>query len=343
MFNNTRNTRRTALKIAFAACMGVSTFLTTMPSAVAAPVVKLRLASALPADQNSSFYVWYERFQSNLKASLNDAIEITYFGNGILGKEADTVQQVRLGGVDMMISGTSIWATVAPEVGVLDLGYLFDSYDHVGRALDGKAGAALSDILQKKANIKTLGYGYSFGARNVYTKKLIKTSADLQGVKVRVLPTPNFIATLKAMGATAVPMPFGEVYSGLQMGVIDGLEQDAANVLDAKFYEIAKYCTLTQHVFAPLVLEMNTASFERIPAQYKEAFLKAAADATSFQRKRAVEAEGKAFDELKKRGVTVTTVDREYFRKAVKPVWADFTKQYPSVQPILDAVDVARK
>lgn len=339
----TTNMRRIALKIAIAACVGVSTALVAVPSAVAAPVVKLRLASALPADQNSSFYVWYEKFQANLKASLNDAIEITYFGNGMLGKESDTVQQVRLGGVDLMISGTSIWATVAPEVGVLDLGYLFDSYDHVGRALDGNAGTLISDILQKKANVKTLGFGYSFGARNVYTKKLIKTPADLQGVKLRVLPTPNFIATFKAMGATPVPMPFGEVYSGLQMGVIEGLEQDAANVLDAKFYEIAKYCTLTQHVFAPLVMEMNTASFEKIPAQYKEAFLKAAADATAYQRTRAIAAEGKAFDELKKRGLTVTNVDLETFRKAVKPVWTDFTKQIPTVQPIIDAVATARK
>lgn len=335
--------RRIAVKTAIASCIEASTLLMTMPSASAAPIVKLRLASALPADQNSSFYVWYEKFQSNLKASLNDAIEITYFGNGMLGKESDTVQQVRLGGVDLMISGTSIWATVAPEVGVLDLGYLFDSYDHVGRALDGKAGVAISDILQKKANVKTLGYGYSFGARNVYTKKLIKTAADLQGVKIRVLPTPNYIATFKAMGATAVPMPFGEVYSGLQMGVIEGLEQDAANVLDAKFYEIAKYCTLTQHVFAPLVMEMNTASFEKIPAQYKEAFLKAAADATAYQRARAIAAEGKAFEELKKRGTTVTSIDLEPLRKAVKPVWAEFTKQAPGVQPILDAVDAARK
>jgi len=336
-------TRRIALKAGFTASIAAAVLLLNISDAVGAPAAKLRLASALPADQNSSFFVWYERFQANLNAATNSAIEITYFGNGMLGKEADAAQQVRLGGVDMMISGTSIWATLAPEIGVLDLGYLFRSYDHVGRALDGKAGELLADGLQKKANVKILGYGYSFGARNVYSKKPIKVPTDLQGVKIRVLPTPNFIATFKAMGATAVPMPFGEVYSGLQMGVIEGLEQDAANVLDAKFYEVAKYCTLTQHVFAPLVMVMNPASFDKIPAQYKPAVLKAAAEATDFERKRAIEAETRAFDELKKRGVTVSEIDRDYFRNAVKPVWTDFIKRYPDMQVVIDAAEAAKK
>ncbi|MBS1157132.1 MAG: C4-dicarboxylate transporter substrate-binding protein [Proteobacteria bacterium] len=337
------NSRRIALKTAFAACLGISTIFMTTPSAVAAPVVKLRMASSLPADQNSAHYVWFERFQANLKASVNDAVEVTFFANGMLGKEADVVQQVRLGALDMMVSGTSIWATLVPEVGVLDLGYLFDNNDHAGRALDGKAGEALSGILLKKANIKTLGYGFSFGARNVYSKKPIKTQADLHGVKVRVLPAPNFIATLKAMGATAVPMPGGEVYSGLQMGVIEGVEHDAPSVLASKYYEVAKYCALTQHIYNPIVVAMNSASFERIPAQYKAAVLKAAAEATSYERMHAAGAESKAFDLLKKQGVTVTAVDRESFRKAVKPVWAEFSKQYPGVQPVMDAVEAARK
>ena len=335
-------TRRFALKTAVALCLGVSTFLTTA-SALATPVVKLRMASSLPADPNSAHFVWFERFQSNLKASLNDAVEVTFFANSMLGKEADVVQQVRLGAVDMMVSGPSIWATLVPEVGVLDLGYLFENNEHAGRALDGKAGEALSDILLKKANIRSLGYGFSFGARNVYSKKLIKTPTDLQGVKVRVLPAPNFIATLKAMGATAVPMPGGEVYSSLQMGVIEGVEHDAPSVLASKFYEVASFCALTQHIFNPIVVAINKDSFDRIPAQYKTAVVKAAEEATSFERKHAADAEAAAFSELKKRGVTVTVADRQFFSKAVRPVWASFAKQYPSVQPVMDAIESVRK
>lgn len=147
--------------------MGISAVFTMIPGANAAPVVKLRMASSLPADPNSAHFVWYERFQSNLKAAVGDAVEVTFFANSMLGKEVDVIQQVRLGAIDMMVSGTSIWATLVPEVGVLDLGYLFENNDHAGRALDGKAGEALTEILQKKANIRSLGYGFSFGARNV--------------------------------------------------------------------------------------------------------------------------------------------------------------------------------
>ena len=309
----------------------------------AAPTVKLRLASSLPADPNSAHFVWYERFRDNLKASVNDAVEVNFFANGMLGKEADLTQQVRLGALDMMVSGTSIWATLVPEVGVFDLGYLFENNDHAGRALDGKAGQVISDILQKKANIKPLGFGFSFGARNVYSKKLIQAPVDLHGVKVRVLPAPNFIATLKAMGATAVPMPGGEVYSALQMGVIEGVEHDAPSVLASKFYEVAKYCALTQHIFNPIVVAMNKDRFEKLPSDLQMAILKAAQEATAFERKHAAEAETKAFDELKKRGVTVTPIDRASLAKSVRPVWDDFSKQYPAVKPMLDAVETVRK
>ncbi len=312
-------------------------------SAVAAPVVKLRLASSLVGDQTSSHFVWYERFRDNLKASVNDAVEVSFFPNGMLGKESDLTQQVRLGALDMMVSGTSIWSTLVPEIGAFDLGYLFDSNEHAGRAFDDKAGALTSELLLKKANAKTLGFGFSFGARNVYSKKMIKTPAELHGMKIRVLPSPNFIATLKAMGAAAVPMPMGEVYSGLQMGVVEGVEHDAPSVLGQKFYEVATHCALTEHIFNPIVALINKDSFARIPAEYQSAIIKAAEEATKYERNYAAEAETKAFDELKKRGITVVPIDRAQFSKMVRPVWDDFVKQYPSAKPLLEAVEAVRK
>jgi tripartite ATP-independent transporter DctP family solute receptor len=337
------NIRRASLKTAIAACVGLSSFFIPVMDVSAAPAVSLRMSSSLQGDMNSSHYVWFDRFQSNLKASVGDAVKVTYFPNNMLGKESDVVQQVRLGAVDMMVSGTSIWSTLSPEIGVLDLGYLFANNEHAGRALDGNAGKILTDMFLKKGNVVTLGYGFSLGARNVYTRHALKTPEDLKGVKVRVLPVPNFVATLKSMGAAAVPMPFGEIYSGLQMGVIDGVEQDAPTVLAGKFYEVAKFATLTQHIYNPIVVTMNKASFERIPAELKPAVLKAAEEATKYQRLQAAQAETKAFDELKKLGVTVTSTDRDLFYKSVKPIWGEFAKQYPAVQPILDAVESERK
>ncbi|HXP96032.1 MAG TPA: TRAP transporter substrate-binding protein [Telmatospirillum sp.] len=329
--------RRLSPKTILGLCLETTLLLAATPNAHAATVT-LRMYSSLPADENSSHYIWYERFKSNLEAKVKDAITVNYFPNAMLGKEADAVQQVRLGAVDMMISGTSIWSTIAPEIGVLDLGYLFADYDHVGRALDGKAGEILSTILAAKANVKPLGYGYSLGARNVYTRQPISKPADLQNMKIRVLPVPNFIATLKAMGAAPIPMPGGEVYSGLQMGLIDGLEHDAPTVLASKFYEIAKYGTLTQHIYNPIVVVINKAMFDRIPEALRGDVIAAATEATNYERKLAASTESKAFEDLKAHGVTVTATDRAFFRQAVMPIWADFSAKYPATVPILEAI-----
>ncbi|HWK46820.1 MAG TPA: hypothetical protein VNT30_19020, partial [Stellaceae bacterium] len=110
----------------------------------AAAPVTLRLSSSLPSDPNSAHWLWYDRFASSLKGKVGDAIAVQYFPDNQLGKESDVVGSVKLGVVDMMISGSSIWSTLAPEIGVLDLGYLFENMDAAGKVLDGEAGAQLS-------------------------------------------------------------------------------------------------------------------------------------------------------------------------------------------------------
>jgi TRAP-type transport system periplasmic protein len=308
----------------------------------AQPGLSLRMSSSLTADLNSSHFIWYDRFSKNLKASVGDKLSIAYFPNNQLGKESDVVQQVRLGAMDMMISGTSIWATAVPEMGVLDMGYLFQSADHVGKSLDGAAGATLSKLLADRASVVTLGYAYSMGARNVYTKLALKSAAELKGVKVRVLPVPNFVATLKLMGAVATPIPFGEIYTALQTGVVDGVEQDAPTVLAGKFYEVSKHCLLTQHIFNPVVPVIGKRAMERIPADLQKPFLEAAREATEYQRGQAGSTEVKAFEQLKALGVTVTPVDRAALAKDVAPLWADFTKQYPDIKAVVEAIQATK-
>ena len=103
-------------------------------------IISMRISSSMSADQNAAHYIWYERFATNVKSALGDRVKLAYFPDSQLGKEADIVQQVKVGSVDMMITGSSIWATVAPEFGMLDLGYVFDSYPHAFKALDGGVG-----------------------------------------------------------------------------------------------------------------------------------------------------------------------------------------------------------
>jgi TRAP-type transport system periplasmic protein len=326
--------RRALLRAAAAAAVSAP----FVGRAAAQAALTLRISSSLTADNNSSHFVWFSRFKNSLEASAGTRIALNYFPNNQLGKESDVVQQTVIGSMDMMISGTSIWATVLPELGALDLGYLFVGNDHVGKALDGAAGSQLSKLLVERTGVRTLGYGYSLGARNVYTRNPLATPADLKGVKIRVLPVPNFVATLKNMGAVATPIPFGEIYTALQSGVVDGVEQDAPTVLGGKFYEIAKHCMLTQHIFNPVMPVMSRRAYERIPADLQAAVEAAAKDATAYQRAQAAQSEATAFLELKKLGVTVSTVDRDHFRKLVEPLWLSFGENYAAAKPIIEAI-----
>ncbi|PLL89009.1 C4-dicarboxylate ABC transporter substrate-binding protein, partial [Klebsiella michiganensis] len=130
----TKLLRSARLFLAFA-CLGTALIAGSALTASAQAAINFRVYSSLPADDSSAHYIWFNRFQENINKNerLKGQIKLNYFANAMLGKEADATQQVRIGAINMMISGTSIWATLVPEIGVLDLGYLFKDYDQVGK------------------------------------------------------------------------------------------------------------------------------------------------------------------------------------------------------------------
>ena len=326
---------------------------TTVAAATGAPLIaraqapiSLRFSSSMLADENAAHYVWYRSFETALKASTGDRFKIDYFPNNQLGKEADVVQQVKVGSIDMMVTGSSIFATVAPEIGMLDLGYLFDSYAHAAKALDGPAGKQLDEILNKRSGCSVLTWASHFGARSVYTKAPVKSLAEVKGVKLRVLPTPAFIETFKVMGAIPTPIPFGELYMAAQTGVVDGFEHDAATVLASKLNEVVKSCWVTEHLFSPMVVVIGKRGMSKIPADLKPAFMKAVADATTQQRAIASQKSVAAVAELKAKGMTffpMAAAERAAVRAEMqKSLWSAFARQHAATGPLFTAIDAAR-
>jgi tripartite ATP-independent transporter DctP family solute receptor len=336
--------RRSFLARASAGTLALTASLST-PLRAQSPIT-MRISSSMSADQNAAHYIWYERFAANLQGAVADRVKLGYFPDSQLGKEADIVQQVKVGSIDMMITGSSIWATLAPEFGMLDLGYVFDSYPHAFKALDGGVGPQLGKILTDRTGCTVLDWASHFGPRSVYTKNPVKGLADLKGVKLRVLPAPAFIETFKIMGAIPTPIPINELYTALQTGVVDGFEHDAASVLQYKFAEQVKYCWLTEHLFSPMVCVIGKRGLEKVPADMRPAFLKAANDATVYERGVAAEKGKAATAELMRLGVTFTPMakaEREQVRKEMEArVWAAFIKEYPVTQPMFDAIAAAR-
>jgi tripartite ATP-independent transporter DctP family solute receptor len=305
-----------------------------------AAAIRMRLSSSLPNDPK---YANGRVYSDNLQKALADAglaeqITIQFFPDNQLGQEIDVINSVKLGVIDMMVSGSSISANLVPLVGLLDLGYLFQSYQLQTKALDAGAAKPIEDALLKGANIHIIGWAYNFGARSVLSKKPVKTPEDLAGMKIRTLPNPIITECLRLMGAAATPLAFGEIYTALQAGVLDGLEHDPPTILASKFFETAKYYALTQHIFSPLVTYFSDATFKRMDPKLRDSFLDAAAKASVATRAHGLAVEQEALNALKQSGVTITEVDREAFSRRVLPQTDAFMQRMPESRPVIEKI-----
>lgn len=325
-------TRRAALAGALAAPALIG-------QANAAPM-RMRLSSSQANDPKyANGRVYNDKLADALKVNgIADQITVQFFPDNQLGQEIDVINQVKLGVIDMMVSGSSISANLVPLVGLLDLGYLFTGYDQQTRALDGGAAKPIEDALLKGANIRIIGWAYNFGARSVLARKPVHTPDDLAGLKIRTLPNPIITECLRLMGAAATPLAFGEIYTAMQAGVLDGLEHDPPTILASKFYETAKYYALTEHIYSPLTTYFSDATFRRMDPKLRDGFLDAAAKASIATRAHGLAVESEAMDVLKQRGVTVVDCDRDAFRQRVLPQTEAFMARQPESKPVIDKI-----
>jgi tripartite ATP-independent transporter DctP family solute receptor len=304
-----------------------------------AATTKLKMSSSLPNDAKyANGRVYYDNLVKNLKANGLEQIEVTFYPDNQLGQEIDVINSVKLGVIDLMVSGSSISANLVPLVGTFDLGYLFTSYQQQTKAFDAGAAKPIDDALLKGANIRIISWAYNFGARSVLSKKPVKTPEDLAGLKIRTLPNPVITECLRLMGAAATPLAFGEIYTALQAGVLDGLEHDPPTILASKFYETSKNYALTQHIFSPLATYFSDATFNRMDPKLREGFLDAATKAGADTRSHGLAVEKEALASLVEKGVTVVECDREAFRKRVIPQTDNFVKARPEAKPVVDMI-----
>src|SRR5580693_4104829 len=305
-----------------------------------AATTKFKLSSSLPNDAKyANGRVYYENLIKHVKGNgLAEAIDIQFFPDNQLGQEIDVINSVKLGVIDLMVSGSSISANLVPLVGTFDLGYLFASYQQQTRAFDGGAAKPIEDALLKGANIRVIAWAYNFGARSVLSKKPVKTPEDLAGLKIRTLPNPIITECLRLMGAAATPLAFGEIYTALQAGVLDGLEHDPPTILASKFYETSKNYALTQHIFSPLAIYFSDATFNRMEPKLREQFVDAAKRAAADTRAHGLAVENEALAALQDKGVSVVECDKEAFRKRVLPQTDSFIKAHPDAKPVVDTI-----
>ena len=334
-----RISRRSLLRRAGAVPLGLVLAPAVIGKARAA-AMRMRMSSSQANDPKyANGRVYYENLVKHLKGSgLSDQVEIQFFPDNQLGQEIDVINSVKLGVIDMMISGSSISANLVPLVGTFDLGYLFDSFPQQTKAFDAGAAKPIEDALLKGGGIRIIAWAYNFGSRSVLSKKSARTPEELTGLKIRTLPNPVITECLRLMGAAATPLAFGEIYTALQAGVLDGLEHDPPTIVASKFFETAKFYTLTEHNFSPLAIYFSEVTFQKMAPKLREAFLDATTKAAVDTRAHGLAVEKEALALLKDKGVTVMDCDKDAFRKRVQPQYETFVKNRPESKPVIDMI-----
>jgi tripartite ATP-independent transporter DctP family solute receptor len=249
-------------------------------------------------------------------------VVVRVFSSGTLGQERETVQQVQEGLIDFMVSGSAIWGSVAPRLQVLDFPFLWRDWDHVHRIVDGSPGQRAADYLERTVRMRPLAWGDSFGFRNVVTRSRDVTDPSrLAGLKIRTIQSAIYVKAIELMGASPTPMAFGEVYTSLQTGVIDGYEHDASTTLQQRFYEVAGFLTHTRHIAGVLGLWSSTTTMAQLPADVRAVLASAAIEAAAVQRARGPVEDAAATATLRQRGMTIRDIDATAWRPAAEALW----------------------
>ena len=248
--------------------------------------------------------------------------KIKVFNKGALGNEKETIDQVKIGALEMTRVNISPMNGVCQKTLVPTMPFLFSSIEHMRKSLDGPVG---EEILKSCEDQGFVGLAfYDSGARSLYAKRPIKTVADVKGMKVRVQQSDLWVALVGAMGGNATPMPFGEVYTGLKTGLIDAAENNIPSYDSVKHYESAKYYSRTEHSMAPEMLLMSKIVWDKLPKAEQDMVRAAAKESVAFQRKKWDEQEAKSLAAVKAGGAEITEVDKRSFQAVMGPVYDKF-------------------
>jgi tripartite ATP-independent transporter DctP family solute receptor len=289
----------------------------------------IRLAHGL--DQQHSVHKGMVYLGEKLAEKSGGKIRVDVYPSGQLGSERECLELVQLGGLAMTKVSASVLEGFAPEFKVFGLPYLFRDDAHKEAVLAGPIGREILLAPQSKF-MRGLCY-YDSGSRSFYTKKPIRTPDDLKGLKIRVQESPMAFALIRAFGASATPISFGELYTSLQQGVVDGAENNPPSFHLARHYEVCKYYSLDEHTSVPDVVVIGTHVWNSLSPQEQKWLQEAADESAVYQHKLWDESTATALAAVEKAGVEIIRPDKALFRAAVADLH-EMVKSDPIVDPL---------
>jgi TRAP-type transport system periplasmic protein len=261
-----------------------------------------------------------------VKERTNGEVTIEVYPDRQLGEEREMVEGLQLGTVDMAVVSTGPLGSFVPEISVLDLPFLFESNEHAYAVFDGEIGEGL---LANFEDAGILGLAiWENGWRHLTTNEPVDAPADLEGMKLRTMQNPVHIAAFEALGASPIPMAWGEVFTSLSQGVIDAQENPITIIYTNNLWEVQKNVTMTGHVYGPHVVMFSRAVWDGLPPEAQEAITGAMAETTAYQREQSHRLEAEQIELLKENGMTVAEIDTGPFREAASAVYAEFEDQF---------------
>ncbi len=280
-----------------------------------------------------------ENMGKRLEAATNGRIKVQMFPGAVLGQEKEVVEQTQLGAIQIARISLGVIGPVVPDVDVFNMPFVFRSIDHMRAVIDGPIG---DELLAKvsASPAKLIGLGWmDGGARSLYTKKPVHKPADLAGQKVRMMGNPLFVDTMNAMGGNGIAMAYGEVFTALQTGVIDGAENNPPSYFTANHYNTpAKYYAQTNHLIIPEILVMSKVSWDKLTPADQALVKKSAREAQLDQRGLWDKSVAEYSAKLKAAGIEFITVDQKPFYDATAPVRAKYGEKFTDLMKRIDAV-----
>lgn len=263
--------------------------------------------------------------QKALEEYSNGEMTLDIYPNSALGGESDMMDAVSMGTQDMVLSSTGpipSFSSATANWSTLDLPYLFETAEQAYEVFDGEVGQALLDEFDG-TGIKAIGFWENGFRQLTNNSKEVATPSDLAGMKIRTMENNVHMATYTALGATPTAMAWGEIFSALQQGTVDGQENPLAIILTAKVYEVQKYVSMIDLFYSPCILMINEDTYNNFTDEQREAFDKAAEDGKVAERQISQEIEAGARETMESEGIVFTDVDKDVWVEAVQSVYSD--------------------
>lgn len=271
-------------------------------------------------------HVGFEKMATIMNEKSGGRIQATAYPSGQLGNLRAISEGLQLGTIEMGTQSPGGLASFMPLMGVLELPYLYRDNQHVYNVVDGEIGQELNEKLRATTGIRILGYWMNLYRNTTNSKRPIADPEDFKGLKIRVPETKTVMDTIAALGASPVPMTFGEVYTSLQQGVIDGQENPLSIIWASKLYEVQKYLSLTGHVYSPVVVMISDQFYNSLPEDLQKIVVEAFEEVRPMIREMVEDQEKEIIKNLKDKGMEINEVDKGEFSKYMDSIYNDFVK-----------------